>query len=82
MIIKNESKIITRLLDSVCNVIDGYCICDTGSTDNSVELIQSYFQEKKIPGKVIYKEFRDFGFNRSYALNACRDFPQYDYILL
>ncbi len=39
MIVKNESKIIRRLFDSVCNIIDSYCICDTGSTDgmNAIE---------------------------------------------
>ena len=29
MIVKNESKIITRLLESVYKFIDCYCICDT-----------------------------------------------------
>ena len=43
MIVKNESKIITRLLDSVIDIIDCYCICDTGSTDNTVQLITDYF---------------------------------------
>ena len=31
MIVKNESKIITRLLNTVLPIIDTYCICDTGS---------------------------------------------------
>ena len=39
MIVKNESKIITRLLASVFPIIDCYCIFDTGSTDNTIELI-------------------------------------------
>ena len=37
MIVKNESKIIKRLLTSVMNIIDCYCICDTGSSDSTVE---------------------------------------------
>lgn len=82
MIIKNESKVITRLLDSVSNIIDHYCICDTGSTDNSVEIIKKYFKEKNISGEVIFEEFRDFGYNRTYALEACRKFTQCDYVLL
>ena len=36
MIVKNESKIITRLFDSVLQIIDSYCICDTGSNDNTI----------------------------------------------
>ena len=81
MIVKNESKIIQRLLDSVVDVIDTYCICDTGSTDNTVELIQNYFQQKNIPGVVIYEPFRDFGYNRSLALESCNVLPS-EYILL
>ena len=81
MIVKNESKIIQRLLGSVVDCIDTYCICDTGSTDNTVELIQTYFQQKKIPGIVIHEAFQDFGYNRSFALNACNAVMA-EYILL
>jgi tetratricopeptide (TPR) repeat protein len=81
MIVKNESKVIQRLLDSVVDVIDTYCICDTGSTDNTIELIQTYFQQKKIPGIVIQEPFRDFGYNRTFALEACNAVMS-EYILL
>lgn len=70
MIVKNESRIITRLLDSCSHVIDSYCIVDTGSTDNTVEIIEAYFREKGIPGRVFHEPFRDFGYNRTHAL-AC-----------
>ena len=40
MIVKNESKIITRFFDSVSHIIDSYCICDTGSTDDTVKIIK------------------------------------------
>jgi glycosyltransferase involved in cell wall biosynthesis len=82
MIVKNESKIIIRLLSSIWELIDGYCICDTGSTDNTKELITQFFEEKGIPGKVIEEPFRDFGYNRSFALTACESMPDMDYILL
>jgi len=82
MIVKNESRVILRLLESVCPFIDGYCICDTGSTDNTVELITEFFIQKNIPGKIIREPFRDFGYNRSFALNACESMPEMDYILL
>ena len=41
MIVKNESKVITRLLESVSPIIDTYCICDTGSTDDTKEIFIS-----------------------------------------
>ena len=41
MIVKNESKIIERLLTSVLSIIDTFCICDTGSTDNTIDIINT-----------------------------------------
>ncbi len=71
MIVKNESAIIIRLLESVIRYIDSYCICDTGSSDNTMELIQQFTSKHNITG-VLYKEsFRDFGYNRSHALKKC-----------
>ena len=87
MIVKNESKIITRLLDSLVGLIDCYCICDTGSTDNTVQLIADYFGVRGIPGRVISEPFKNFEHNRTFALRACKDAANTggiyaDYILL
>jgi len=60
MIVKNESKIITRLLNSVLSIIDCYCICDTGSNDETVKIITEYFNNKNIPGKVLYEPSKIF----------------------
>jgi tetratricopeptide (TPR) repeat protein len=80
MIVKNESKIITRLFDSVINIIDCYCICDTGSDDNTIEIIQNYFREKGVPGKIIQEPFQNFCHNRNFALQSCIGMS--DFILL
>lgn len=82
MIVKNESSIILRLLESVEPFIDSFCICDTGSTDNTIELIQTFFKNANIQGKIVQEPFRDFGYNRSFALNECIDVHNSDYILL
>ena len=82
MIVKNESKIITRLLESVVKIIDSYCICDTGSTDNTIEIIQTFFEQAGISGKIITEPFRDFGYNRTFSLKACEGMENADYILL
>ena len=81
MIVKNESRVIRRMLESVYPILDSYCICDTGSTDNTVEIIESFFREKNIPGKVIHEPFRNFEYNRSFALKACDEIDA-DRILL
>lgn len=41
-IVKNESRIITRMLDTLAGQLAGISICDTGSTDNTIELIQKW----------------------------------------
>ena len=73
MIVKNESKIITRLFDSIIDIIDCYCICDTGSTDNTTQLLYEYFFAHNIPGNVISEPFKNFEHNRTFALEACKD---------
>jgi tetratricopeptide (TPR) repeat protein len=82
MIVKNESAIIRRLIDSVLPIIDSYCICDTGSTDKTPEIIESYFASYGIPGKVVHEPFQDFGYNRSNALKYCIGMDKADYLLL
>jgi len=81
MIVKNESKIIERLLNSVISLIDTYCICDTGSTDNTIDIIRNYFNNKNISGKIVEEPFRDFGYNRNYALQQCSTMEDVDYVL-
>ena len=84
MIVKNESKVIRRLLESVAPIVDSFCICDTGSTDDTVEIIQTFFKERRIPGKIVYETFKDFGHNRTFAMNAAATLVpgSADYLLL
>jgi len=82
MIVKNESKIILRLLESVLPIIDSYCICDTGSTDSTIDIIQLFFDKHGLPGKIVKEPFRDFGYNRTHALRQCNDMEKADYVLL
>jgi len=84
MIVKNESKVITRMLESVAPYLDSYCICDTGSTDDTMDLIRDFFQARQIPGVIVQEPFRDFGYNRTWALQeAAKMSPAVsDYVLL
>jgi glycosyltransferase involved in cell wall biosynthesis len=68
MIVKNESSIITRCLDSIKSYIDHIVISDTGSTDNTVEIINNYLIDNSIPGKVFQDDWKNFGYNRTKSL--------------
>ena len=81
MIVKNESKIIKRLLETVLPLIDTYCICDTGSTDNTIDTIQTFFDNVNMTGKIVKESFHNFEYNRNYALKECYGMENADYIL-
>jgi tetratricopeptide (TPR) repeat protein len=83
MIVKNESRVITRLLESALKYIDCFCICDTGSTDNTIEIIKDFFEKQSPPiqGKIVQEPFRDFGYNRTFSLKQCEPI-NVEYILL
>jgi len=70
MIVKNESHIIELTLEKLCNKIhfDYWVICDTGSTDNTPQLITDFFFKKEIPGEMYHDEWVNFAHNRTLAL--------------
>jgi len=83
MIVKNEGRILSRLLESVVPIIDSYCICDTGSTDDTIQIIQEFFSNVNIPGKIVVSEpFKNFEYNRTVALIECLSVEDADYLLL
>lgn len=53
LVIKNKDKTIINTLDKIITIIDTFCIFDTGSTDNTINLITNYFIKKGINGKII-----------------------------
>ena len=82
MIVKNEGHIIEETLENVHKhfKIDYWVISDTGSTDNTIELIESFFKSKKIKGEIKKEQWVDFAYNRNKALDAC--WGKADYILI
>lgn len=82
MIVKNESHIIestlTKLLSKV--PITYWVISDTGSTDNTIELIQNFFKSRNIPGEIFNDEWKSFSHNRSQALKEA--YNKTDYLLI
>lgn len=58
MIVKDEGHVIKETLECVSRYIDYYVVVDTGSTDDTKEIIKKFFELKGIPGEIISHEFR------------------------
>jgi len=71
--VKNESRIIERLMGSVKGRVDAIVIADTGSTDNTVELVNRYLANNEIPGAVYQYPFKNFGASRTKSFECCQD---------
>ena len=52
MIIKNEEKVLPRLLKSVLPIVNSYYILDTGSTDQSIKIVKDFFDSHGISGEI------------------------------
>lgn len=75
MIVKNESKIIDRCIESSIKLpLSGISICDTGSTDNTVDLISQYGSKSNINTVVWHHKWEDFGRNRSQSFTSLVQF--------
>lgn len=72
MIVRNEEKIIERCLNSVKNIVDCISICDTGSTDNTIQIIEQFMKKNGIRGKVHRHEWKNFGHNRTLSVQSAQ----------
>ena len=82
MIVKNEAHIIEKTLNNICNNIPltYWVISDTGSEDDTQEIIQTFFDNRDIKGEIFNDEWKDFGHNRTIALQHA--FNKTDYIFM
>ena len=79
MIIKNEGPILPRLFESVRGFVSEYCVVDTGSTDDTIDVLKSM----EMPGVVLEEPFVDFATTRNYMIDACREImTSCDYLVL
>ncbi len=82
MIVKNESKLILRCLESVRPIVDYVLVEDTGSTDGTQEMIREWLAQVGLPGEVYEEPWQDFAYNRSHALSRLRQVDWVDYALM
>ena len=79
MIVKNSGDILKKCLNINKNFIDYWTIVDTGSTDNTCDIIKE--ELKDIPGKLHFIEFVDFCHTRNMSLELSSKSCKYTIIL-
>lgn len=72
-IVKNEAGRILRAAASVAPYIKSYSILDTGSTDNTTDLIRQFFDARGIKGHIHFSTFKNFSQARNEAFVHARD---------
>lgn len=70
--IRNESAIIKRCLTAVEDIVDAYCVHDTGSTDNTCEVVDEFLKTRV--GCLTQSEWRNFGYNRTQSFIKAHDY--------
>ena len=66
MIVKNEAAILSRCLDSVCDLMDEIIIVDTGSTDGTKEVARRFTDKLfDFPWADDFSAARNFSFDRT-----------------
>lgn len=81
MIVKDESHIIESTLKNITDHIniDYWVISDTGSADNTIEIITNFFSKLDIPGEIHEDKWENFGYNRTKAVEYA--YNKTDYVL-
>ena len=82
MIVKNESHVIERCMDSIKRLLDYVLIVDTGSDDDTPKVIENWLQRNNIPGEVIIEPWKNFAYNRTFALKKLKEKEFIDYALM
>ena len=82
-IVKNEETILERCLTAAQPFVAGYHLCDTGSSDATLEIIERFRLRSGLPVKLERLAFEDFQTTRNQALQLCREWAaDFDYLLL
>ena len=72
-IMKNESHVAKRMLDSIKPIVDGICVIDTGSTDDSIEVVRKWGEDNGVETYVFEKPFDSFEKCRNFSFDKAKE---------
>lgn len=73
-IAKNESHCVLRMLNSLKPILDCVVMNDTGSTDNTIEIVKKFGEDNNIPTKIVERPFDTYEKSRNHARETMIEF--------
>ena len=81
MIVRDAADFISETLQSVLPYIDDWVIVDTGSVDNTKQVIQNFFDEARLEGHLVERPWIGFAHNRTEAIALCAGRADYAFMI-
>ena len=81
MIVRDEAHVVAEAIASVAPFVDTWVVVDTGSTDGTQAVVRAAFASHGIPGELFERPWKDFGTNRSEALELCGRRADYVWVM-
>ncbi len=81
MIVRDEEHVVAETLESVGPLVDYWVIVDTGSQDGTIAAVEAHMRSAGIPGEIHERPWRDFGSNRTEALELCAGKCDYIWVI-
>lgn len=82
LMVKNETKRLRVTLQSVLGHVQSIVAFDTGSSDDTIQILQDFSDEHNIPLRLKEGDFVDFSTSRNVSLDFADTFEDIDYLLL
>ncbi|MFI5335050.1 MAG: hypothetical protein ACHQT8_07850, partial [Chlamydiales bacterium] len=70
IVVKNDDAVIWKCLESIEEIADCICICDTGSEDHTLTAVHEFVEKTGIPHRIIHQKVKNFEKNPLLALHA------------
>ena len=80
MIVRDEAHVVGEMVASMLPHLSEFVAVDTGSADGTPRVIRDLFNRHRLPGYVFERPWRDFGHNRTEALQLARAHSRADYL--
>ena len=82
LMVKNEKKRISVTLESIKNITDSIIVYDTGSTDNTIEIIETFCKNNNIILHIKQGTFVNFEISRNESLDFANTIKDIDFLIL